>query len=394
MQAPVCSAKHRGVGTIAAGLAALACGHLAVDCCTGIWPVYKTIAHLDLATAGLIATAGSMIANGLQVVFGIIADRGFAKRLLVGGAVLAGFVTLVPLTHSYPLLFALVLITSVGSAAFHPVGTGAAGALSRERTGIMVSLFLIGGYVGYAFSQLVFTALYRAAGGATVVLWALPLLAALAIVRFVEPAPPRPVASAAVLTRSRRAAAPRLAVLFAVQVFTTAISTSLIFLLPDLLESRHAPSWAVEGGGHFAMVMGSAAALIPAGLAADRFGARRVLLVLNLVTGVLLWLALYVGDTVTVLLPLVAAFGAFNSANNVVVVSEGNRMMPGQNSGVSALLMGAPWVFAAAAPAIAGVLADPAHGGTPSAALGWLAFCIPLALTASLLLPRRRESVD
>ena len=74
---------------------------------------------------------------------------------------------------------------------------------------------------------------------------------------------------------------PRLAPLFAVQTFASTVNVSLIFLLPDLLLSRRAASWIVEGGGHFALVAGSCLALVPAGHASDRWGARRVLVVAN-----------------------------------------------------------------------------------------------------------------
>ncbi|MBI5547478.1 MAG: hypothetical protein HY901_26650, partial [Deltaproteobacteria bacterium] len=159
---------------VAVGLVALAGGHLAVDCCTGIWPVYKTLAHLDLHLAGAIATAAGMIANGLQIAFGILGDRGHSRALLVVGVLLSSAVTFVPYTSHYGLLFALVLLTAVGSAAFHPVGAGAAGSLSRRRTGVLMATFLAGGYVGYSLSQVAFTAAWRRAPGATALLSVFP----------------------------------------------------------------------------------------------------------------------------------------------------------------------------------------------------------------------------
>ena len=77
-------------------------------------------------------------------------------------------------------------------------------------------------------------------------------------------------------------------------------------------------------------------------------------------------------------------FGALNGVNSVVAVSEGSRVLPGHASAVSALLMGLPWCVAALGPVVAGLLADPARGGTPSAALGWFALLLPLAVAASL----------
>lgn len=373
--------------SVIAGLAALAGGHLAVDCCTGIWPVYKTIAHLDLHIAGAIATIAGVIGNGLQIGFGYLGDRGLARVLLVGGALLAGAVAFVPYTGDYRLLFALVLATSIGSAAFHPIGAGAAGALSRRRTGVLTAVFLAGGYVGYSFSQVIFIAAYHFAPRATAVIALIPALAALAMFARVPSAPPRPHTLEA-WTRSLRSAGRPLASLFAVQALAAAVNISLVFLLPDLLLERGAPSWVVQGGGHFALIAGGALALLPAGHASDRLGGRRVLVATNAATGAALALILSGPLPTAVLLPALAAFGAFNSANNVVAVSEGNRLLPDHGSGVSALLMGLPWCLAALGPVIAGALADPGRGGTPTSALTSMALCLPLALLAAALLPR------
>ncbi|HNX49469.1 MAG TPA: hypothetical protein PLS53_08420 [Thermoanaerobaculaceae bacterium] len=370
-------------------LVGLSCGHFAVDCCTGIWPVFKTLAHLDLATAGLIATVGSMAGNGLQVVFGALADRGWRKHLLIGGAALAGAVTLVPWVSSYALMFALQLATAMGSAAFHPAGAGAAGEASRSRTGVMIGVFLAGGYLGYAFSQLIFSAIYIRSPRLTPVILLVPLAAVAGITMLL----PSSSAAPAGASGGRQALGPqiaRLAPLFLVQVFATAASQSLIFLLPDLMAARHAPGWIVNGGAHFGLVAGSCLALLPAGHAADRWGARRVLVIGNTATGVLLALLLARTTSGLTDLALVTAFGLFNGVNTVVIVAEGSRMLPGQASGVSSLLMGLPWCVAALGPVIAGVLAEPSRGGSPVLALSWLGLAIPLALAASLLVRRRQ----
>jgi MFS transporter, FSR family, fosmidomycin resistance protein len=370
------------------GLCALACGHLAVDLCTGIWPVYKTLAGLDLALAGLIATVGGVLGNGLQIVFGVLADRGWRKAALVVGTLLSGAVLFAPATNTVVSLLLLVLGTSVGSAAFHPAGTGAASGLSHSRTGLMVALFLAGGYVGDALSQLVFTATFHATGGQTGLLYAIPLGAAAAIGLWV-PSVPGTAQSFAEWRRTFGAVRGPLSALFAIQVFTSAVNVAIIFLLPELLLARHAPGWMAQGGAHFALVLGGSLALVPAGHAADRIGARWVLVGTNVLSGLLFVAFVFEAASPAVALLLVAGFGAFNSANNVVAVAEGNRMLPGHGSGVSALLMGLPWCVASLSASIAGRLADPVHGGTPAAALGFVGLCIPLALGASLLVRRR-----
>jgi MFS transporter, FSR family, fosmidomycin resistance protein len=365
-------------------LLALSGGHFAVDCCTGIWPVFKTLAGLDIATAGLIATVGSMAGNGLQLAFGPLADRGWRKALIVSGVALAGTVTLAPwAVRSYPTMGALVLLTNVGSAAFHPSATGAAASLSRRRVGFMIAVLLAGGYLGYSLSQMLFSAVFEPAPSLTPVIALLPLGMAAAIAAGL-PSAREPRRPSGFDWRSLRGHLPSLAPLLAVQTLASAVNVSLIFLLPDLLVSRQAAPWIVRGGGHFALIAGGCLSLVPAGQASDRWGARRMLVFANLTTALTLGLLLTRSGASALDLVLVMAVGAFNGINNVTAVAEGNRLLPGQASGVSALLMGLPWSVAALGPVIAGVLADPARGGTPAAALGWFMLLMPLGLVAGL----------
>jgi len=369
---------------------ALAGAHSAVDCCSGIWPVFKTLAQLDIATAGLIATVGSMTGNGLQIAFGVLADRGWRKRLIVAGVAVAGAVTLAPwAVRSYLVMGALVLVTNVGSAAFHPSATGAAANLSRRRVGFMIAAFLSGGYLGYALSQFLFSAVYEADHTLTPVIALLPLAMAGAI-GFGLRVPGETRQLRAVDWLTLRAHLGSLAPLFAVQTIAGAVNISLVFLLPDLLLSRHAAPWIVRGGGHFALIAGGCLSLLPAGQASDRWSARRMLVFANLTTALALGLLLLRGGASTLDLLVVTAVGAFNGVNNIAAVAEGNRLLPGQASAVSALLMGLPWCVAALGPVVAGVLADPARGGTPAGALGWFMLLMPLGLAAALRVRARR----
>jgi len=353
--------------------------------------VFKTVAHLDLALAGLIATVGSIAGNGLQLAFGAFADRGGRRRLLVVGVASAAAVTFVPWARgSYLAMALLVMAAQIGSAAFHPSAAGAAATLSRRRAGLLLGLFFAGGYLGYSLSQFLFTAVYHVWSRATPLIALLPFAAAATIALRV-PSTRATAAPGGVDRAALRRVRGSLAALFAVQACTGTVNLTMIFLLPDLLVQRHAARWMAEGGGHFALVAGGALALLPAGLTADRWGARGALTVANLVSVVwLLWL-LSRGTASPLDLLLILGFGVFNSVNSVVAVSEGSRLLPGHASAVSALLMGLPWCVAALGPVIAGLLADPARGGTPAWALGWFALLIPLALLAARFVRPRRQ---
>lgn len=66
--------------TLKKSLALLFVSHLILDFFTGIWPIYKTIAQIDLAKAGLIAGLSGFIGEFLQIFFGYFSDRGYRKK--------------------------------------------------------------------------------------------------------------------------------------------------------------------------------------------------------------------------------------------------------------------------------------------------------------------------
>jgi MFS family permease len=217
-----------------------------------------------------------------------------------------------------------------------------------------------------------------------------PLITAIVIARLIQPVPVLKRTSSKlkdiVIHHSRM-----LGTLFSIQVFASSLNVGLIFLLPDFLKERGAESWVLFGGGHAALVLGGSLALLPAGAAADKWGARFVLIAFNVLAGALFASLLFGSGGTWSTLMLLTAFGAANGANNVVSVSEGNRFLPGQSGAVSALLMGLPWCFAGLAPLIVGHAANPVHGGNPTYALTGLGTMAAGSLIASALLPKRNR---
>ncbi|MFC1642569.1 MFS transporter [Myxococcota bacterium] len=350
----------------------------------GIWPVFKSLALVGLAEAGLIATVSQMVGHGLQLGFGVLGDRGWRKALLAAGVLGAGAVVFLPYVSGFPAWMALMLAAAMGSAAFHPSGAGTASALSARRTGVMTAVFLSGGYLGYAASQLVFTATHRATQGRTAVLFLIPLLISLALWRL-PPQAPHHARSLADWKRALATQSRPLGALVVVQLCLSSTTQALVFLLPELLLTRSVPSWVAHGGGHAAFVLGGCVALLPAGHARDRLGARPVLVAVSLAASVAYFHLLFGSSHAGIALLALASFGALAGAANVVSVAEGNRLLPGQGGAVSSLLMGIPWCLASLAPMIAGVLADPALGGSPQVGLAWVGLCAPCAVLASLL---------
>ena len=133
--------KKRAV-YIVLSLALLWAAHFLVDFMLGVWSVYKTIAGLDLAAAGLIAALCAFTGEGAQLFFGSLSDRGHGKRLIVFGVVLTAVNALLALTNSYALVFFLFLATCIGSGAFHPCAVALVGGLTDRQNWLFIAVRL------------------------------------------------------------------------------------------------------------------------------------------------------------------------------------------------------------------------------------------------------------
>ena len=79
------SAARSAMTTSVKAYVCLAVAHAMVDCFSTTWAMFKTLAGLDLARAGLLASIGFFIASLLQPVIGAVADHGHRRRLVLLG---------------------------------------------------------------------------------------------------------------------------------------------------------------------------------------------------------------------------------------------------------------------------------------------------------------------
>ncbi len=115
----------------------------------GILPAILIALHEPVSMAGAIMAA-LMIGQIWQPFLGWIADRVGGKGLIViglsassiGGALL-GFAQ-----HNLAVLIALLLLVGVGNSMFHPQALAAVRSIVRERQGLSLSFFLVGGELG------------------------------------------------------------------------------------------------------------------------------------------------------------------------------------------------------------------------------------------------------
>ena len=174
-------------------MAALSSGHCATDFANGALPallpffVDKFDLSYTLAAAAMLASAVS--SSIVQPLFGLWSDRRGAIWLLPAGVALAGAgIAVACVAPSYPLVLALVVLSGLGVAAYHPEGSKFAAFASGRRRASGMSLFSIGGNIGFALGPTIATPLVLAFGLAGGLLLAAPCvvvaIALLALVPF------------------------------------------------------------------------------------------------------------------------------------------------------------------------------------------------------------------
>lgn len=100
-----------------------------------------------------------------QPLFGGLADRFEPRSLAVGGVVISSALfSLIGVVPAAWMLFLVVLLAGLGSAALHPVGSSIARGQGGRQGDMAVSLFSAGGMLGFAIGPIVIIALVGAVG--------------------------------------------------------------------------------------------------------------------------------------------------------------------------------------------------------------------------------------
>lgn len=355
--------------------------HFCVDFFTGLWPIYKHIAGVDLALAGLLAGLSGFIGEFFQVFFGYFADRGHRKRILLTGILLSSMILwITKLSHpvSY---FALLLLLMIGSSAFHPAAAGFASSLSHNKKGLTILLFSSGGAVGLGISQIVFSKfLVYHEFPFILSLSVLILLFFVAKFPFPEAAEKSSIPLRTFLKPLIKEGRP-LFFLYAAQVANYTIASSFIFLLPELLHSKGCASWLCLGGGHLFLILGSALLMIPIGYLCDRYSQKIILLSILPLSLVLLYNFLLTQNSSTMLsIGSLVLLGGLMMTINPIIVSWGNRLVPEHPSTVSSLLMGSAWCIGNLGPVWAGLLIRSFETNAVISSLSYLGSLLGVAL--------------
>jgi FSR family fosmidomycin resistance protein-like MFS transporter len=374
-------------------MAVLSLGHMCVDLCQGALPAllpFLIAAHgWSYAQASALVLAATMSSSVVQPLFGHLSDGRSLPWLMPGGVALAaGGIALAGIAGSYPLTFAVVVVSGLGVAAYHPEASRFANYVAGDRRATAMSFFSVGGNAGFALGPVLVTPLALAFGLAGTPLVAL-LPAAVALYQLRE-LPRlkrfRPVATgddgeAPVPDQWRPFA--RLAAAIAAR---SVVYFGLMTLIPLYFVADLDTSEATANAALTAMLASGAIGTLIGGRIADRFG-RRVVLRTSLAVLTPLIVIMLLGGVGVAIVSL-AFIGAATVATFSVTVVMGQEYLPNRLGIASGVTLGLSIGLGGMGAALLGVVAD-AYG--LRTALEVVAVLPLPALALALTLPEGRR---
>lgn len=363
--APSAAGPARGVDR--RGIATLAVGHACVDVTQGAVPALIPFLIHDrgwsygAAAALVLAMTGS--SSLLQPLFGFLADRRSLAWLLPGGVVLAALgIGFAGVAESHALTFALIALGGLGVGAYHPEGARYANYVSGDRRASGMSLYSVGGNVGFALGPILVTPLVLTVGLRGTLWLLVPLLAVALLLAHELPRlrsfhPDRLMPDAAAQRPAPRPdrwgpfgrvaaiAGVRSGAYFGLQAF-----------VPSYFIAHFDSSTGVANAALTTILVAGAIGTLVGGRLADRLGRRRILVACNAVLTPLLLLVLVAGEPAAFV--LLALVGFFTVGTFSITVVLGQEYLPNRIGIASGVTLGAAIGAGGIVAALLGVLAD------------------------------------
>jgi FSR family fosmidomycin resistance protein-like MFS transporter len=375
-------------------LALLSAGHLAVDACQGVVPALLPFLIADrgwsYGQAAALVLAATVASSVIQPLFGWVSDHRPMAWLMPAGVAVAGLgIALVGLLPSYGATFAVVVVSGVGVAAYHPEASRFARYVSGERRATGMSLFSVGGNAGLALGPLMATPLVLVFGlHGTIGLLVVPLIVAavqsalLPRLGRLRPPPPHPGAPSPGVDEWGAFSRLSLAIVLRSWVYFGMSTFVPLYFVAELGASKTDGNLALT-----VMLAAGAVGTLLGGPLADRIGPRAVFAGSMALLPALLVAFLLAGPVVAIF--MLAAIGCVTIATFSVGVVLSQEMLPGHLGIASGVSLGLSIGLGGVGASLLGILAD-AIGLRP--ALEVLAAIPLLALALALTLPRRRPA--
>ncbi|GAC1300131.1 MAG: MFS transporter [Vulcanimicrobiaceae bacterium] len=376
------------------GLSVVSFAHGVSDFYSGIVPftIFLVLSrqHVSPAYQGALVFLWYLTSSIVQPFFGAYTDRHGRWWFLPGAiALTVAAVSVAGTTSSLPLLAACIVVGGFGSALMHPEAGKYSAMLSGTRRASGISIFQVGGQIGYSLGPAAVAAIYAhfGTGGA---LWlfvpgAVAVAALFGVMRRVDRSAERVHARAPVPTNAAGGRVDRIGVslLLASTALRHFVSAAFMTFLPNLLVARGA---SIPEAGQIvtAFLLVSSVGLLAGGSLSDRFGAVRVSVVA--LVGAVPFLYAYFMTPAALGVPLLLVASTLLAVQNAPGVAIVQTMLP-KNLGMALGLMnGVAFGFGSAAVALAGLVV--ASGGPALALEGVSAMPLFAALAYAAVAPR------
>jgi MFS transporter, FSR family, fosmidomycin resistance protein len=362
-------------------LAILAAGHFVTDINTGALPAFlpflKESLGLSYAMTASILLAFNITSSVIQPIFGFFSDRWSAKWLLPVGPLLASLgLALIGFSPSYSWILLFASVSGLGQASYHPEGFKTVNLLSGARKATAISLFHLGGNLGFALGPILATIFFAYSGLQGSICFVVPgilMMAAFLII----PHWRVPQGSSPSKTKGSPQSSfpannfPGMFLLILAVVLRSATRLSLLAFVPFYFINvlNHDPL--VSGKYLSVFLLAGTIGITLGGFLADRFGYKKTVLTSFLLTPLFLFLFFYTTGTLSLI--FFAFAGLFIISSNSVTMAMGQAFMPRNVAMASGLILGLAMGI----------------GGIGTTVFGWLAdqFGIPFTLQATFFLP-------
>jgi MFS transporter, FSR family, fosmidomycin resistance protein len=378
-------------------MAALSGGHMFTDIAQGSIPALLPFLiardHLSYAAASALVLGATISSSVIQPLFGHVSDRLSLPWLMPLGPAMGGLgVALAGFAPNYALTFAAIVVSGLGVAAFHPEGSRFANYVSGARRASGMSLFSVGGNVGFALGPVLVTPLLLAFGLQGTAFVVIPTFLASAMLLHELPRLKgfrRDLVGGRVQQDEHHEAWGAFVRLAAVIALRSFVYFGMVTFIPLYYVNVLHASKAFGNAALTAMLLGGAAGTLAGGPLADRFGRRTVLIGSMLATPPLIVGFLLSGPVLALIFAALA--GAVTIATFAVTIVMGQEYLPGRLGVAAGVTIGLSIGLGGVGAPLLGVLGDSAGLRAVFEAVAVLPVA---ALALTLGLPRQspRES--
>lgn len=324
-------------------LALLGLSHMMVDLNTGVLPALLPflkstfdLSYTMLSTLVLVATTS---ASFIQPVFGHLSDRSARAWLLPFGVVAAtcGMAT-IGLAPNYLALLLLVFLSGIGIAAFHPEAYKTAYLATGEKKATGISLFSVGGNVGYGLGPLAVAFCLTMFGQPGLLLLWLPGLLTGALLLWALPWISRNTPAASAAQTDTAAPAPyALAIVLGIVTLGACVHAGMVTYVPLYFAARGEGAVIVGSLLSLFLISGAVGTLL-AGPIADHIGHKKFLTISMGILCPLIFAFLNAKGPLSI--GILAVIGACISPMFSVTLVIAQTLMKGRLGATAGLMMG------------------------------------------------------